>query len=201
MDPTILHLMALLAQYGYVMLFILVFIEGPIASIVGGILAATGVLGVVPVFFAILISNMLSDVVYYAFGRYGGGSFIKRFGHHWGITEGHTEALKKHAHAHGGKTIMLAKLQIMGPLPTGIALLVALGAGKMPLTAYLWYNLLGTIAQTILLEGIGYVAGGWIMVVSKGTIDLTMAVLSFITLGGGIWWWMYYHKQETQKKN
>ncbi len=189
MDLSVNSLLAELSQYGYVALFPLVFIEGPFAAIVGGILAATGILNTIGVFFVILISNLLSDIGYYVLGRHGSGVLIKRFGHYIGVTEARIEALEKHALEHGGKTIIMAKLQIVSPVPTGIALLIALGAGKMPFGRYLWYNLIGTIPQTILLEGLGYLAGGWVISVGSGTINLALTILSLLTLGIGTLLW------------
>ncbi len=195
MDPTIQHLLAELSQYGYVALFPLVFVEGPIAAIVGGMLAATGAMSIIGVFFVILVANVLSDIVYYILGRYGGRTFVKHFGKYLGVTEARIDALEKHAEEHGGKTIIMAKIQVVGPLPTGIALLIALGAGKMPFWPFFWYNVIGTIPQTILLEGIGYAAGGWLISAGSGPVTITLTVLSLLALGAGVWWWIRRKKK------
>jgi len=196
MDPAIQHLITALSQYGYLGLFPLVFFEGPIASIVGGMLAATGVLSIVGVFFVILVANLLSDIIYYLLGRYGGRVFVKRFGKYLGVTEARIDALEKHAQDHGGKTVIMAKLQIVGPLPTGIALLIALGAGKMPFWSYFWYNVIGTVPQTILLEGIGFIAGDWLMRAGSGPVNMALTIVSLVALGGGVWWWIRRGKQK-----
>lgn len=189
MDPaTAQQLATLIAQYGYHTLFLLVFFEGPIASIVGGILAGTGVMNLYLVFTVILVSNVLSDVIYYALGRYGGEPFIRRFGKYLRVTPERVEALESHARDHGGHTIMLAKLQIFGPLPTGIALLLALGVGKMPFWPYLWYNIIGTIPQTILLEGVGYWASNWFLTAGSHFLERAFIILSFVALTFGAWW-------------
>ena len=195
MDPATQHIMVLLSQYGYVALFPLVFVEGPIASIVGGMLAEAKVLDVVGVFVVIMVANLLSDIIYYLLGRYGGRVFVKRFGKYLGVTEALIDALEKDAQYHGGKTVIMAKLQVVGPLPTGVALLIALGAGKMPFWSYLWYNIVGGIPQTILLEGIGYLAGDWLMHAGSGPVTMMLTILSLVALGGGVWWWVRRKKQ------
>ena len=195
MDPATQHIMVLLSQYGYVALFPLVFVEGPIASIVGGVLAEAKVLDVVGVFVVIMVANLLSDIIYYLLGRYGGRVFVKRFGKYLGVTEARIDALEKNAQYHGGKTVIMAKLQVVGPLPTGVALLIALGAGKMPFWPYLWYNIVGGIPQTILLEGIGYLTGDWLMHAGSGPVTMMLTILSLVALGGGVWWWVRRKKQ------
>jgi len=201
MYQSALYILSLLSQYGYAALFVVVFIEGPIASIVGGMLAATGVIGIIPVFFIINAANMLGDIVCYVFGRYGGRAFFERFerlARYAGITEEGIDSLEQHAHDHGGKTILMAKLQVMGPLPTGVVLLTALGIGKMPFLSYLWYNILGTAAQAILLEGIGYLAGDWLVKITTRQLDWFFALLSLILLAGG--WWLWRRKNIRSKK-
>lgn len=189
------HLIDLITPYGYGALFVIVFFEGPIASIVGGMLAAANILNLYLVFWAILISNLLSDVIYYVLGRYGGEPFVRRFGKYIGVTAKKVEALESHARDHGGKTIMLAKLQVVGPLPTGIALLLALGIGKMPFLPYLWWNFIGTIPQTILLEGIGYWAGAWFATAGSRFVERTLIAASVLALAGAMWWaWRKYKK-------
>ena len=69
-----------LGYWSYVLITILVFLEGPSVTLVAGAMAATGFLDVKLVFVAAALGNFLADVWWYTLGYVGGHrGFLYRF--------------------------------------------------------------------------------------------------------------------------
>jgi len=102
-----------------------------------------------------IIADVFGDVLYYALGRWGGTSVIKRWGRYFKFTENRLNQLEQHFYQHAGKTLLLGKLAH----GIGGAILVAAGTAKMPLGKFIWYNFLGTLPKSLILLLIGYYFG------------------------------------------
>jgi membrane protein DedA with SNARE-associated domain len=152
--PSLDSMVALLATYKYILLFPISIVEGPIVSVIAGLLCSTGVLSL-PVVYAVLIAgDMVGDTLYYSIGRWGGRPFIKKWGYIFGLHENRVIAMENHFKNHPGKTLLVGKTQAIGGL-----FLAAAGLSKMSYPLFMWFNLIGTTVKSLILLLIGYSIG------------------------------------------
>jgi len=122
-----------LGFWSYIILMILVFVEGPAATLVAATMAASGILRADLVFLVSMIANFLADVFWYALGYFGGSrrillriGFIRR---RWFTIR----RLQRDLRGQAARIYLLTKLS-MGLLT--IPLLIASGMSRVP-----WYRL------------------------------------------------------------
>ena len=144
-----------LSQYGYWVIFPLMFIEGPVVTIIAAMLASLGALNVWAVLVLSIIGDIAGDVGLYGIGRKWGLSFSRRIGKYIGITEKRVLKMEKYFNNHGGKTIFLVKST------TGLCLVtfVAAGIAGMKFKRFLFYSFLGGIVWSSFLVAMGYFYG------------------------------------------
>lgn len=122
-----------LGFWSYVILILLVFLEGPAATLVAATMAATGILRADLVFLSAMLGNLLADVCWYALGYFGGNRrMLFRIGlvrRHWFTIR----RLRKDVRNRAARIYLLTKMS-MGLL--AIPLLVASGMARVP-----WYRL------------------------------------------------------------
>lgn len=152
MDLSLNNISQWLVHYGYFILFLLVVIEGPITTVVGGSLVALGLFNFYLTFIIVLIGDLTSDCLYYALGRYGGENFLVKWGPYLGIRKKHLKLIKKHFEDHGGQTLIAAKV-IRG---FGTIFLISAGISKMPFRKFFRYNLGASLVKTLALILVGY---------------------------------------------
>jgi membrane protein DedA with SNARE-associated domain len=145
---TIIHL---LDQYGYIALFLIAILEGPIITIIGAFLASQGYLNIFAVYLIASAADLSGDMIYYGIGRAGSRVDIRRV---LGISATDLARARRYIEQHGAKVLLIAKYT-----QTGIVALPACGAVKMPVRKFLWYNVLGTIPKSFGLIVVGYFFG------------------------------------------
>ncbi len=158
----------------YTLLFLLVVVEGPIATLIAAFLAAQGLLNVYFVGLDVICGDIVGDIGHYALGRWGRKGFIDRWGKYIGLTPKRLKRLDSHFDAHSGKTVLLSKLAH----GVGSVFLVGAGMSRMPFKKYLAYSAGGTIPKSILLILIGFYFGQTIQQLRK--YFHTVAIWSFI---------------------
>jgi len=65
------HILALLIEYKYFILFPLAAIEGPIVSLAAGFLIHTGHLSFIPTYLIFILGDVIPDCLYYYLGKFG----------------------------------------------------------------------------------------------------------------------------------
>lgn len=132
-----------LGAWSYVILVLLVFVEGPAATLVAATMAAAGILRADLVFLFSVIANFLADTFWYLIGFSANqGGRVLQFGwvrKRWHVVESMEGAL----HGRAAKMYLLTKLS-MGLLT--IPVLIASGLARVP-----WIKLL---AVSIVVEPI-----------------------------------------------
>ena len=78
--------LALLIQYKYLILFPIIVIEGPFATIVSGFLVSLGIFNVFIAYPIIILGDLASDSIFYFVGRFGSKS-INKWMLYFGVTE------------------------------------------------------------------------------------------------------------------
>lgn len=176
-------LVALLKLHGLSLLAPLAVIEGPIVTIVAAGFAGAIGARLWEIAMIVIAADLVGDVLFYGIGRAGPKILPRRFRARF---EGARSAsMAAHFAVHGGRTLLLGKLTHS----LGAVVIVAAGAARMNLWAFLGWNLIGTIPKSLFFIGLGYWIGQtyaqvdtWLL--RAGVIG---AALGAVVLG--LWLW------------
>jgi membrane protein DedA with SNARE-associated domain len=120
-----------LAQLGfwkYILLAILVAIEGPVATLLGAVAASAGLMRPGLVFLFAATGNLSADSLWYLLGYFGRIEWLFRGGRRFGIKQEHLERLQFEIRKHTVKILFFAKLSVSFVIPS----LIAAGLVKAP---------------------------------------------------------------------
>lgn len=152
MNESLDQLLNLLLTYKYLLIFPISVAEGPIISILSGVLIARGLLDPFIAYTLLLLGDLVGDTLYYCLGRYGGRPIVKKWGYLVKLKEEKMAALEHHFHHHAPKrTLFLGKTQ-----PWGSVILFAAGTAKMPYLKFLLINTAASIPKVLILVLLGY---------------------------------------------
>ncbi len=149
------ELISALIEYGYVIMFFMMIIEGPIVTLAAAFLASLGHFSLGWVFALSVVGDLAGDVLWYGIGRQWGRTFILRYGRYIGVSEDLIHKVQKTFHRHGSRAVLAAKST------TGLCLATFIVAGMvhMPLKKFLGAAFLGGIFWTTFLVCVGYFFG------------------------------------------
>lgn len=137
--------------WAYFLLALLVFFEGPIATLLGAAAASAGFMNPVLVFGAASVGNLTADFLWYRLGYMGKLEWLLKFDRILRIRRGHITRLSKDIHKHARKLLVIAKLSLSLSIPA----LVATGVAKVPWRRWFWAVLLAEMTWTGALVLIG----------------------------------------------
>jgi membrane protein DedA with SNARE-associated domain len=147
------HILRFLAKYKYQVIFPIAVIEGPIVTVITGILISRGQLSALPAFAIIFAADMISDPALYLLGRFGRHMlhkipFLK-------IPLERLGPLERQFERDPWKTMIIGKLSY----GLGSMFVVAAGAARMPWLKFLQY--MGTLdaVKSAALLILGYFCG------------------------------------------
>lgn len=160
--------------WSYLILAILVAVEGPIATLLGAAAASAGVMRPVLVFVAASTGNLLADTLWYLVGYMGKIEWFFKFGQRMGVGRTRMEILQKNMRKHAVKVLFFAKLSMSLMIPS----LVAAGLVKAPWRRWFPAVFGGEMIWTGTLVLIGYYATMAIKRIEQG--------LEYVILGGTI---------------
>lgn len=141
-----------LGYWTYILLAMLVAVEGPIATLLGAAAASAGLMRPVLVFLAAALGNLTADTLWYSLGYMGKKDWILHFGKRLGLRESLIEHLKSNMLKHATKVLFLAKLTVSFVIPS----LVAAGLLRVPWKRWFPALLLAETLWTGSLVLIGY---------------------------------------------
>jgi membrane protein DedA with SNARE-associated domain len=159
-----------LAVYGYAALLPLAVVEGPAVTVFAAFLAAEGVFSLVAVYAVVVLGDLLGDMLYYAVGRWMIGRWTRarpmgrplmgrptdrdlgRGGRWAARLRQRIDVLAPRIRTRAGAMLLFGKLTHSA----GFAVLLAAGAAHVPIRRFLAYNLLGTLAKSLVLVLLGY---------------------------------------------
>ena len=147
----------LILKYKYFILFPILVVEGPIATLLAGFLASPSihVFNIFFLYFFVIVADVCGDNMYYWIGRLTGNKIIEKF-KIWRKKETDYEsALKEFFSKNGHITIVLAKISHGFGWPS----MVAAGGAKMPYLKFNFYCLITSIFKSAILLFIGYYYG------------------------------------------
>jgi len=153
--PTLDQIIHLLIQYKYLLLFPIIAIEGPIATVLAGFLTSMGYMNFFAAYATVIAGDMAGDSFYFALGFWGREKLIKRWGKYLGINIERVERIENHFDAHVGKTLIIGKLSHV----FGVVILLAAGLAKIRFRDFFKYDLIATLPKSIILILAGYFFG------------------------------------------
>jgi membrane protein DedA with SNARE-associated domain len=153
-----------LGNWNYVLLAVVVAIEGPIATLLGSAAASAGLMKLPLVFVFACVGNLSADLGWYFVGYTGKIEWIFHIGRFFGVKLKYIDRLKEALTAHARKIIFVAKLTNGLMVPS----LIAAGLAKIPLRRWLPALVLAETIWTGTLVMIGFYATEAIKQVEKG---------------------------------
>jgi membrane protein DedA with SNARE-associated domain len=157
--------------FSYLILALLVAIEGPIATLLGAAAASLGYLNPAVVFFAAAAGNLTSDTLWYYLGYLGKIEWVKRFGQRLGISIEKVEVLENMLCDHAPKVLFISKLTVSPMIPA----LIATGLIKYPWRRWFPAVFAGEMVWTGSLMLLGYYG---VKVIQKVELGLEHAILA-----------------------
>jgi membrane protein DedA with SNARE-associated domain/membrane-associated phospholipid phosphatase len=199
--PSADQILALIGQYGYLLVFFGVMLESAGVPLPGEtILLASGALvqqGYLDLGHAIvfgILGAMIGDQIGYWVGRGGGRPFVLRWGRYVLVTPTRLERAEEFFERHGGKAVFLARfvlgLRVFGALVAGIS--------RMRWRPFLFYNALGGAAWATAAVMVGYLLGGSLDLVEQwmgraaALLGLLLALALVFYLS---YWWVASHRK------
>jgi membrane protein DedA with SNARE-associated domain len=144
-----------LGWWMYVVLAILVAVEGPLTTLAGAIASSAGYLNPVFIFIAASCGNLTADILWYSLGYMGKKEWLAKYGRWFGIKENHLTQIQEDIQNHIGKILFAAKLTLGLVIPT----LVAAGLARVPMRRWLGTLVLAESIWTGTLVLAGYYFG------------------------------------------
>ncbi len=141
-----------LGYWTYLLLFVLVAVEGTFAILLGAAAASAGLMRPVPVFFTAAAGNLAADTLWYLLGYFGKQEWVFHFGRRLGVRPELMEHLKHTLTKHATKVMFLAKATSSFVIPT----LVAAGLLRIPFRRWFPYFIVSETLWTGSLVLIGY---------------------------------------------
>jgi len=165
------------STYGYLAVFFLSLLEGPIVTVYAALLAAQGLLSLPLVYLSVVAGDLAGDLLFYAIGRHGLGHryWPRRFRSRGFLRR--LAVLRGKLRDHAGAALLFGKLT----QAFGFGILLAAGAARIRLGAFLIYNLLGTLPKSAALMAVGYFFGRY-----YGTLSHSFQWLGFAGFSLGI---------------
>lgn len=184
---TVSEITGLLYAHSYLILFPLVVVEGPIATVVAGFLVSLGFMAFIPAYFTVVTGDLGGDILYYLAGRYLLQSKIfalsKKFGTAPQKIKDAEVAIKKNK----GKILFFGKITHT----IGAPILIAAGILKIAFKDFFWFNFCATLPKSLTLILIGFFFGHSLNLLSKyfWVASLFLAFITFLVIL--IYYWTY----------
>lgn len=168
-----------LGIWAYLLLALLVIVEGPVATLAGAVAASAGYMKPAWVFVAAATGNLLADCLWYTLGYVGKLEWLHRYGRWFGLREHMVIRLTKDIQKHAPKLLFIAKLTLGFTIPT----LVATGLARVPIRRWLGVLLASETLWTGTLVFLGFHFGQYVQRLERGVEIIALAgALLFVAL-------------------
>ncbi len=160
--------------YKYMVLYPIMVIEGPIITIISGLLVSMGKLNPYITYLVLVAGDVTGDSIYYFLGRWTKKGIFLRWRNALGITEERVKKLESYIKKHLVKTLIIGKWShgIGGPV------LAATGMSRVSYIKFFLISLITTMLKTLLLLLCGYYLGK-----SYSRIRTVASFLDYLTIG------------------
>ena len=151
------HILGFASYFRYPLVAVGTIFEGPIIMIAAGFLYRTGFFELVPLFIAIVIGDLIGDVIWYVAGRYFAHPILSKKGKFVGITPERFEKINDLFSRYHERILIFSKLTL--GLGFAVGVLVAAGMAKVSFKRYMIINIIGEFFLVSALMSIGYFFG------------------------------------------
>ncbi len=158
----------------YLLLFALIFVEGPIATMLGAAAASAGFMRLSLVILVAVAANLMADIGWYALGYFSKEATLIRYLGWLGLRHRHLDALRWAMRRHARKVLLVAKFSTGFAIPA----LVAAGLSRIPLRRWFPVVFLAGIGWSTLLALIGFYAVEAVKQVQVGLHYMAMVGLA-----------------------
>lgn len=149
------HIVYLLTQYKYLILFPLAIVEGPIIAVIAGFLCTHKLLNPILVFPIIVFGDIIGDSICYSFGRFGMPKFIKKIGGRFGLSPEKINRARFYFESNPIRTISISKIT----LGIGVAGIYLAGNARIPYKKFIRICLITSLSQYLIYLSIGLLFG------------------------------------------
>ncbi|MCX6819687.1 MAG: VTT domain-containing protein [Candidatus Adlerbacteria bacterium] len=149
------QVLLLLQHYGYYILFPLAIVEGPIITVIAGLLATTGIFNPIIAYCVVVVGDLVGDSAWYAVGRYGGGPITRFLERVFGVKQETIEKAKHKIEKNRFKTTAVFKVS----QGIGFAGLIAAGIVRVSYPLFIFACLLVTLVQAAVYLALGILFG------------------------------------------
>jgi membrane protein DedA with SNARE-associated domain len=160
-----------LGLWAYLLLALLVMVEGPVATLAGAVAASAGLMKPFWVFVSAASGNLVSDILWYTLGYLGKMEWLHRYGSYFGLRAETVARFNNDIQKHVGKLLFIAKLTLGFTIPT----LVATGLARIPLRRWFLVLALGETIWTGSLVILGVNFGHYVQRLERGVEVVALA--------------------------
>lgn len=177
-----------LGAWSYLLLLIMVALEGPLAILLGAVAAAAGWLNPVLVFMVAAAGNLTSDIFWYLLGFFGKTDWLVKHGRRLHLSREQVKRLEKDMHDNAPRLLLLTKLASSMAIPS----LVAAGMARVEWRRWFTVVFLAECVRTGALVLLGYNFGTAITRLETGLQVVGFA--GFVILFLLITWYFWRQK-------
>jgi membrane protein DedA with SNARE-associated domain len=172
-----------LGIWAYVLLALLVIVEGPVATLAGAVAASAGWMRPVGVFFSASVANLLADLLWYTLGYLGRMEWVHRYGGYVGLREEYLLHMMDDVQKYAPRLLFIAKITLGFSIPT----LVATGLARVPIRRWFWVLILGETLWTGTLVYLGVRFGQYVQRLERG-IEIVALVGALLFVSGLVYY-------------
>jgi membrane protein DedA with SNARE-associated domain len=147
-------ILSFLQGQGYLIIFLVMCLEGPLITYVAAFAASLGVFNIVVIYLLSLAGNLTGDIIYYTIGKFASASFVRRRSLKT-MSGWRMERVSAYLRKNPGKALTIIKLT--PPLPTPGLILA--GASGIPLRTFLLYSLVVSTCYSLVFTLAGFYSG------------------------------------------
>jgi membrane protein DedA with SNARE-associated domain len=177
----------------YAIIMVVGLFEGPFVSMVCGAVLALGFLSFWPVYIALMLGDLIGDVVWYNIGFHFGDKFLTRFGKYFGITERHVERVKNVFQVRKYSLLFLSK--ISNGLGFALAVLFSAGMSRVPFLQFMGINTLGQLVWSGVLIAIGFFFGDLYLKINSIMGRISLVFLAAVVIFAALRYVKYLQKK------
>lgn len=164
----------------YGLIVLLACAEGPVLSMILGILIRLDYFHFLPVYAALMVGDLIGDVVWYYVGYHFGHRFIGRFGKYFGVTEEGVAKMTRLFHRYKVSILFVSK--VSNGLGLALVTLMTAAMVRIPFGLYMVVNMAGQLVLTGVLIGIGYFFSGLYVYVNNIFWRISVIAVAVLTL-------------------
>lgn len=182
-------------MWTYLLLALLVAVEGPVITLAGAVASSAGYLNPYLVFLSASAGNLTADVLWYSLGYLGKREWLLHYGRWFGITEAMLDRIHQDIHDHIRKILFTAKMTLGFVIPT----LVAAGLSRVPFKRWFGFLFLAECLWTGTLVVVGHSFGQYVQTLERDLKWISLGGAAFFVVGI-IAYIAYRHSQQTKNE-